>query len=62
MSRTICKKVRFSVSYLDYYKDLLKRVSFCSDLFKKEYHKAREIVAPHELSHLDQWVKNKKFT
>ena len=57
MSRTICKKVRFNVSYLDYYKDLLKRVSFCRDLFKKEYQKAREIVSPQELNHLDQWVK-----
>ena len=52
---------RTRTSYLDYYKVILERVSFCKDLFKKEYHKARNTIHPKELPHLNEWLKAKQL-
>lgn len=43
-------------TYLDYYKMILEKVSFDSDLFRKEYQKALRTLPSHEVSELTRWL------
>jgi DNA replication protein DnaD len=40
----------------DYTKEVLERVSFDPDLFKKELKKAARILLPYEMEHLRNWL------
>jgi len=42
---------------LDYYKMILRKVSFDTRLFLKEYRKAIQSLQNNEVSHLDNWLK-----
>ena len=41
----------------EYYKTVLKKVSFSSDLFCKELEKALKRLLPHEISELTIWLR-----
>ena len=41
----------------EYYKTVLKKVSFSSDLFCKELEKALARLLPHEINELSIWLK-----
>ena len=43
-------------SYLDYYKNILTKVSFDPQLFYKEYRKATRYLHSGELSELNNWL------
>lgn len=43
-------------SYLDYYKIILKKVSFDYGLLKKELRKANQILTQEERSSLRKWM------
>jgi len=43
-------------SCLNYYKLILEKVSFDLFLFNKEYTKAKQALASHELFELDKWL------
>lgn len=43
-------------SYLDYYKMILKKVSFDYGLLKKELRKANQILTQEERSKLRKWM------
>lgn len=45
-----------NTSYLDYYKLLLKKVSFDNNLFRKELGKANQVLTVEEKSELRKWV------
>jgi hypothetical protein len=45
-------------TYLDYYKMILEKVSFDSNLFWKEYHKALRTLPSHEASELTHWLRS----
>lgn len=45
-----------NTSFLDYYKIILKKVSFDDDLFIKEYQKAINSLEPDEVSILNRWI------
>lgn len=44
------------MSYLDYYKMILKKVSFDYGLLKKELRKANQILTQEERSKLRKWM------
>ena len=51
------RKLKFKTSYLEYYKGILGKVSFCNKLFQKEYRKAKKMVETEELISLNEWIK-----
>lgn len=48
-------------TYLNYYKTILKKVSFDGYLFHKEYHKAIRDLNAQEIADLDKWVQSSGF-
>jgi hypothetical protein len=46
-------------SFLDYYKEILEKVSFDPKLFSKEYQKAKKYLNQSEVQHFDNWIKEK---
>lgn len=55
------QNIRNKISYLEYYKFILERVSFCHILFNKEYNKAKCVIDPVELTQLNKWLNTKCF-
>ena len=49
-------KIPFKTSPLEYYKQVLTKVSFCAKLFKKEYFKAKMGLNKKEGKLLDGWL------
>lgn len=49
-------------SMLDYYEQILDKVSFDYDLFRKEYRKAMHTLKPEDAQRLHQWIKDKGFS
>jgi hypothetical protein len=49
------------MTYLDYYKTILHKVSFDAYLFHKEYRKAMRDLKAHEMSDLNKWIQGKGF-
>jgi hypothetical protein len=47
------------ITYLDYYKMILGKVSFDSNLVRKEYQKALRALPPHEMKELNRWAEAK---
>jgi hypothetical protein len=43
---------------LEYCKTVLKKVSFCRRLFRKEYRKSRQWLTAHEGSELKNWIRS----
>ena len=48
-------------TYLDYYKTILKKVSFDRYLFHKEYHKATRDLNAQEIGDLNKWIESTGF-
>lgn len=48
-----------TTSFLDYYKMILDKVSFDSNLFAKEYQKAKRNLHSHEIGDLNSWLRSK---
>jgi hypothetical protein len=48
-------------SFLEYYKVILKKVSFDRDLFIKEYKKALNTVREDEADQLSRWIQLQGF-
>ncbi|MBL4653581.1 MAG: hypothetical protein JKY53_12085 [Flavobacteriales bacterium] len=48
--------MRYRVSWLDYSKKILQKVSFDALLFTKELNKAINILTPKEIAALEKWV------
>ena len=48
-------------TYLDYYKTILKKVSFDRHLFHKEYRKAISDLNTQEIEDLNKWVQSTGF-
>lgn len=46
-------------SFLDYYKEVLEKVSFDRDLLTKEYNKTVQTIDNSEIPLLNQWLKEK---
>ena len=44
------------MTYLDYYKNVLTKVSFDPHLFHKEYRKATRYLHSEELNDLNEWL------
>jgi len=53
--------IKFKKSYLQYYKIILAKVSFCNKLFRREYNKAVKLISPSEVIILDNWIRSKKL-
>lgn len=51
------KKRTFKLSRLDYFKILLKKIRFDDALFKKEYRKSFQYLAPAERVELKLWLR-----
>ena len=51
--------LRMTTSFLDYYKMILDKVSFDSNLFTKEYQKATRNLHTHEIGDLNSWLRSK---
>jgi len=49
------------MSFLDYSKMILDRVSFYPELFVKEYKKAKRQMQESEIEDLTQWINAKGF-
>ena len=49
------------MTYLDYYRTILTKVSFDAYLFHKEYHKAIRDLNVQEMSELNQWIQSIGF-
>lgn len=47
------------MTFLDYYKMILDKVSFDPKLFTKEYQKATRNLHSDEIGNLDSWLKSK---
>ncbi|UII18988.1 hypothetical protein [Fulvivirga ligni] len=45
-------------SFLDYYMEILEKVSFNDDLLTKEYKKAKKLLHTNEAENLDHWINN----
>ncbi len=43
-------------SFLEYYKEILEKVSFDPHLLKKEYHKAKKSLNQSELQQFEAWI------
>jgi hypothetical protein len=48
-----------TTSFLDYYKMILDKVSFDSNLLTKEYQKATRSLHSHEIGDLNSWLRSK---
>ena len=48
-------------TYFDYYKIILKKVSFDRVLFHKEYRKALRNLNAQEICDLNNWIQSKGF-
>jgi hypothetical protein len=48
-----------TTSFLDYYKMILDKVSFDSNLLTKEYKKATRSLHSHEIGDLNSWLRSK---
>ena len=48
-------------SFLDYYKEILEKVSFDSNLLNKEYQKAIRCLKPSEVDQFNNWIYQKGF-
>lgn len=46
-------------SFLDYYKEILEKVSFDPQLINKEYQKAKKYLSHSEVQHFDNWMQEK---
>lgn len=46
-------------SFLDYYKEILEKVSFDQSLFKKEFNKAVKSVEIDEIQKLMEWIEER---
>lgn len=46
---------------LDYYKEILDKVSFYPDLFVKEYGKAQRHLDASDVGNLNQWINTRGF-
>lgn len=44
------------LSFLEYYKIILSKVSFDKQLMRREYHKAKVTLQPEELLELKRWL------
>ena len=49
------------MTYLNYYKIILKKVSFDRCLFHKEYHKAIRDLNAQEIADLNNWIQSTGF-
>lgn len=49
------------MTYLDYYKNILTKVSFDPHLFHKEYRKATRDLHAQEVSDLNKWLSTTEF-
>ena len=47
--------------FLDYYKLILDRVSFCPELFEKEYKKAERHLHDADIGDLNRWINARGF-
>jgi hypothetical protein len=45
-------------THLNYYKTILKKISFDSYLFHKEYHKAIRDLTAQEMDDLNKWIQS----
>ena len=43
-------------TFLEYYKQILAKVSFDLQLLKKEYHKALQLLQESEVEQLNEWM------
>jgi len=43
-------------SFLDYYKEILQKVSFDQDLFRKEFEKALKSIEEEDTQKLKEWI------
>ena len=50
-----------SMSFLEYYKLILEKVSFSQELFAKEYRKARRSLSSDEVKKLEGWLTSRGF-
>ena len=50
-----------NMSFLDYYKLILQKVSFDPVLLKKEYRKALQRLEPEEADQLKKWLRQKPY-
>lgn len=46
-------------SLLDYYKEILEKVSFDTQLLRKEYQKAKRILNQSEIELFERWIEEK---
>ena len=49
------------MTYLDYYRTILKKVSFDRHLFQKEYHKALRDLNAEDICDLNKWIQSTGF-
>jgi hypothetical protein len=62
VSRPVQVPVRkWKNTLLDYYKTILEKVSFDSQLFSKEYNKAINALSHEERAALNNWIKARQF-
>jgi len=50
------------MSFLAYYKMIIKKVSFDINLVHKEYAKAKNVLPQHEIKELGQWMVRAGFS
>lgn len=48
-------------SFLEYYKMILKKVSFDKELFNKEYKKALDTIGAEQVDEFQQWMSSNGF-
>jgi len=48
-------------TFLDYYKEILEKVSFDSNLLNKEYQKAIRCLKPSEVHQFNNWINQQDF-
>jgi hypothetical protein len=48
-------------TFLDYYKEILEKVSFDPYLFKKEFAKALKTIEEEEVCNLIEWLESRGF-
>lgn len=53
--------MRMKMNFLEYYKQILQKVSFDPYLLRKEYLKACRYLKPHEISQLHGWLAHQPF-
>ncbi|MFT6981500.1 MAG: hypothetical protein ACJAUD_000263 [Crocinitomicaceae bacterium] len=49
-------------NYVEYAKNILKNMSFCPILLNKEYRKCIALLSKKESQHLNDWIKQQKFS